>query len=138
MLPHKYSCGGKPDLNHFFLQKARAFLRSLYPALDLPPTAQKPLTLSDFLALMTAFIHLDFLPMALFFLDTYLPCLFLVMSPFFRPPTVLAFLPLYTQALASLPLATFETLFFLVDLDLLLFFAAFLAIVLVCFVVLVI
>ena len=100
------------------MYKARALASNLFPAADFPPTAQKPLTFKAFLAAATAFIHPFLLPLADLALDTYLPCLFLVIYFLVRPPTVLAFDPLKTIALANLPLATLLTLFLPLDLPL--------------------
>merc|ERR1719203_1189219 len=99
---------------------------SAFPCAVLPPTGQKVLIPSCLRACAVATHHFFnalcakfFLPRAEAALLTTFPDLLLVKVSFVRPPTVFAFLPLKTAALAYLPRAT--TLTFLT------FFMAFIA-----------
>merc|ERR1719420_32104 len=61
-----------------------------------------------------------FLEAAERFTETILPRLFFFRSDFFRPPEVLALVPLKTEDLARLPLATvdfFMTIFFIIFME---------------------
>ena len=72
------------------------FFKSYYPSAVFPPTGLKPFTFKAFLAATTAYIQALFLCMAEAFLDTTLPCLFLVSFDLSNPPMVEDFDPLKT------------------------------------------
>merc|ERR1719469_1392991 len=100
-----------------------------FPCADVPPTAQKPVMPSALRACCSATLHFFNalcanirLPRAEAALLTILPDLLFIRVAFVRPPTVFAFLPLKTAALANLPLAM--TLTFLTFIA---FLAAFIA-----------
>uniref|UniRef100_A0A7S4SS83 Uncharacterized protein n=1 Tax=Alexandrium monilatum TaxID=311494 RepID=A0A7S4SS83_9DINO len=78
-----------------------------YKALPSGPLliATKPLSPRALRAAVMAFGHGAALPLALNFLETSLPYLFLTMSLALRPPAVFSFLPLKTCEKAIRPLA---------------------------------
>merc|ERR1711972_1081490 len=89
-----------------------------FPCALFPPTAQKPLMPNALRACLTASPHFfNALPAKFFFaradaaLLTIFPDLLLVKVALVRPPTVFAFLPLKTAALAALPFAMTLTFF---------------------------
>merc|ERR1719266_1080121 len=97
---------------------ALALAYNAFPCAVFPFTAQKPVMPSCFRACVTASRHFFnalvahlFLPRAEAALLTILPDLLLISVSFVRPPTVFAFLPLKTAALAYLPRATTLTFF---------------------------
>uniref|UniRef100_A0A7S4SSP2 Uncharacterized protein n=1 Tax=Alexandrium monilatum TaxID=311494 RepID=A0A7S4SSP2_9DINO len=81
-----------------------------YKALPSGPLliATKPLSPRALRAAVMAFGHGAALPLALNFLETSLPYLFLTMSLALRPPAVFSFLPLKTCEKAIRPLAIFD------------------------------
>merc|ERR1719159_1753423 len=76
--------------------------------------AQKPLIFSAARAFLTAAIQGLALPLALSFLLTTRPCLFLVRSFACKPPMVFALEPRSTMTLAILPVVVLLTLFFFI------------------------
>merc|ERR1719271_1243123 len=74
--------------------------------------AENPVIFKALRAFWTAAIHGDFLPLALSFLLTTLPCLFLIKSLAVMPPTVFSLLPRSTMTLAMRPFAILLTDFF--------------------------
>merc|ERR1719422_2685930 len=103
---------------------ALALAYKAFPCAVFPFTAQKPVTPHFFNALCAKF----FLARADAALLTIFPLLLLVNLSFVKPPTVFAFLPLKTAALAALPRAMMLTFFtFFIDFMEAAFIAAFIA-----------
>merc|ERR1739844_507243 len=97
---------------------ALALAYKAFPCAVFPFTAQKPVTPNCLRACFTASHHFFnalcaqfFLPRADAALLTIFPLLLLVNVAFVKPPTVFAFLPLKTAALALLPRAMMLTFF---------------------------
>merc|ERR1719203_198815 len=97
---------------------ALALAYKAFPCAVFPFTAQKPVTPNTFRACFTASHHFFnalcaqfFLPRADAALLTIFPLLLLINVSFVKPPTVFAFLPLKTAALAYFPRAMMLTFF---------------------------